>query len=143
MEFKIDKSFYRRLRFYAIGVLLGCVVVWALLIKDVERDAWLPKGRIKQSLGSEIIDLKISKKATCQLSCYNLSQEIFSEDFFDKSKVDFDKSATKLKPCPEYFLVSKSGDLQISIYVTLCEIEQKATIRSVEVVNSDVVCNCN
>lgn len=58
-------NFWARLRLFIIGILLGSVFVYFVLIRNNEFPAWTPSGRVLEQLQENPI--KISAKLECQL----------------------------------------------------------------------------
>lgn len=140
------KGLSRRLKYYGLGFGLGLIVVWATLLKDRDRAAWLPEGRILEFL--EEVEMDISDKALCQLNCYKIDTTMFDQTFWEKAKVDFKKSSVKRKPCPEHYIESTLADgRNISLYIENCETcedceeERTAQLRAIEIIDSEN-CNC-
>lgn len=145
------KVFYRRLKIYLFGCGLGCIVVWATLIKDRDdRPSWLPKGRILEFLAET--DIAIDEKLKCELECNNIPIDFLKTDtvFWKHSDVNFKKSAVQRKPCPEHYIESKLADGRaIGIYVENCETcidcpaEFTATLRKVvNITEGEKDCGC-
>ncbi len=100
------QKFFRRLKFYLIGVALGCVLVYFMLLKDRERPAWMPKGRVLEQIArSSVI---FTDKASCALQMQGLSEEEIKTFITDNAQVDFAKSDTRRKPCPMYYIENKN-----------------------------------
>jgi len=45
-------SFLQRLGYFGFGVGMGCLLVYALLIRDRDLPAWLPEGRVLEQITS-------------------------------------------------------------------------------------------
>lgn len=146
------KVFFRRLKVYLFGCGLGCIVVWATLLKDRDdRPSWLPQGRILEFLAEA--DITINDQLKCELECYNIPVDFLKTDtvFWKHSEVNFDKSAVHRKPCPEHYIESKLSDGRaIGIYVENCETcidcpaEFTASLRGiVNLSQKENSCNCN
>ncbi|MCB9360313.1 MAG: hypothetical protein H6587_02160 [Flavobacteriales bacterium] len=139
------KGLTRRLKFYGLGFVLGLVVVWATLLKDRDRAAWMPEGRTIEFL--ERTEIQISDLAKCQIACLKLDSSFMDESFWKNAKVNFKKSAVKRKPCPEYYISSTLPNNQkIIIYMESCEVcqnceEGTATLGSIEI-NAVENCEC-
>jgi len=132
------KGFGKRLIYYLFGFGLGCIVVWVTLIKDRNRPAWMPEGRVLESLVEK--DISISGKIKCQLECNNISLDFMDSIFWKNAAIDFSKSATKRKPCPEYYIKSKTKNGKIFIvFVENCD--DDASLRKLELVNQKK-CDC-
>jgi len=140
-------SLKSRFKYYGLGFILGLVVVWATLIKDRDRDSWLPEGRTLDFL--ERIDIQVSDLAKCQIECLELAPDFMDASFWGKADIDFTKSATKRKPCPEYYITStlSSNNKNVIIYVETCEVCENcdkgtATLRSIEIADTESNCKC-
>ena len=136
----------RRLKYYGLGFGLGLIVVWATLLKDRDRAAWLPEGRILEFL--EEVDMEITTKAQCQLDFHKVDTAMFDKTFWENAQVDFKKSAVQRKPCPEHYIKSKLADGRIiALYIENCETckdceaERTAFLRSIEVEGTEN-CDC-
>jgi hypothetical protein len=103
---------------YFIGILLGSLMVYMLLIRGRERNlmGWLPGNRVTQQIGEQ--PLNISEKAACQLACIGISQEEVKELIISGS-VNFSKSIVKAEPCPVYHITGKT-ETQI-FFVQVCK----------------------
>ena len=145
----IDKKrLLYRLKFYGFGFGLGCVVVWATLIKDRERPSFLPEGRVLEFF--ESTDIRISDELKCQLKCNSIPVTFMDSTFWENANVDFKQSAVKRKPCPEHYVSSKIKDgREIVVYIENCEVcidcdeERVAILRSfINVAEKDKECDC-
>ena len=134
------KGFGKRLMYYGFGFALGCVIVWATLIKDRERPAWMPEGRVIEYLAKAKI--QITNKAKCKLECNAIPSDFMNTDFWSTAKVNFKESSTKRKPCPEYYISSKlTNGTSIVVFIETCELENKASLRNI-IISNGLVCNC-
>jgi len=143
------KKLFYRLKFYMFGCGLGCIVVWATLYNGREdRAEWLPEGRVIQFL--EGVDISISDELKCELDCNNIPHNFMDSTFWANANVDFDKSATKRKPCPEHYIESKLKDgrpitvfIENCEYCKDCESEGVASLRSFDNVSEKPnACDC-
>jgi len=98
-------TFFRRLRLYLIGVAIGVVVVYFMLLYKRDRPSWMPQGRIlEQIAASEII---FTEKALLNIHSLNLNEEEIKKSITKNGSVIFSKSDTQRKPCPVYFIGDK------------------------------------
>ncbi|MFB0926361.1 MAG: hypothetical protein QMB65_13930 [Vicingaceae bacterium] len=143
------KKLFYRLKFYGLGFGLGCVAVWATLYNGRdERSSWMPEGRVLEFL--ERTDIAISDDLKCQLECEGISENFMDSTFWANAAVDFEKSATKRKPCPEHYIESTLKDgRQVSVFVENCETcfdcegEGVASLRSFDnITQKEIVCDC-
>lgn len=147
MEIDKKRLFYR-LKFYGLGFTLGCVIVWATLLRGRERPSFLPEGRVLEFF--EDTDIRISDELKCQLECNNIPVTFMDSTFWANANVDFKKSAVKRKPCPEHYVKSKIKDgREMVVYIENCEVcldceeDRVAILRSFESLSEQVkICDC-
>lgn len=137
-----------RFKYYGLGFGLGLVLVWATLLKDRDREAWLPEARTIEFL--ERTDIKVGELAKCQMECFDLPENFMDTTFWKNADIDFTKSATKRKPCPEYFISSTLSNTQQKIvaYIETCEVCENcdkgtATLKSIELPETETHCDCS
>lgn len=95
---KFDAAFKRRLRVYLIGVGLGCILAWALVIRKRSNEmnrymSWTPNGRVLLEI-REDNNLILPDNFWCEMEC----QGFTSEDLRllkEEGDVDFKASQTK------------------------------------------------
>lgn len=134
-------SFLNRLKFYLFGFAIGLVIVYYTLLKDRERDPWLPEGRVLN--GIEKASLGVSNNVNCLLDCYGYTIENFDSIFWDNAEVHFSKSKTQKEPFPEYYITSKLNDDEILVFVELDDRGGKATLKNLENLSHPKSCDCN
>jgi len=99
-------DFYRRLRLFIFGILLGCGVVWAFLFRGRSFPAWTPEGRVLEALQENPV--KVSSKARCLTDCLHITdQDILS--VLNSADVLFGESDIRNKSTPEYVLEGKDA----------------------------------
>ncbi len=100
-------NFLHRFKFFAIGVGLGCLIVYALLIRDRDFPAWLPGDRVLEELAvdSVIIGSDIQLPFADSL----LKEHILNSD------VLFDESKVRDMACREYQLESETERMRFKI----------------------------
>jgi len=141
-------KFANRLKFYGIGFVMGCVMVWVMFYQgDDARPSWMPEGRVLEFLADT--EINISENAKCKLACYSIPSDFMDKAFWDNADVRFKESSIERKPCPEYKITSTTSDgKEITVYIESCEgchdcEEGKlAELRTVEVEGGET-CNCN
>ncbi len=101
------KSFLHRFKFFAIGVGLGCLIVYGLLIKDRDFPAWLPGDRVLEELAVDSV--KIASSIHLPFADSLLSEHILSSD------VLFDESKVRDMACREYQLDSEVERMRFRI----------------------------
>ncbi len=85
----------RRFFIFSIGLLLGSVLVYQILIKDTDREfygSWLPEGRVLKKIRTGL------DKHHAYLNCWTDCANIFNSDvdvLLESGDVDFSQSKTK------------------------------------------------
>lgn len=134
------EKFYRRLFLYLVGVGMGFVLVYFMLINNRERDfaVWLPERRIKESVSTS--QVKWEDKALCWISCINNNQNLPDSVFFElinASKVNLKKSEPR-NDCPIYHFEDLNiNNSSFAIDLTICD-----SVTTVINVNTEKVCDC-
>lgn len=93
--------------FFAFGILLGCGLVYSMLIKDRDFPAWLPGDRVIEELTSYPITVADSVKLP-------FSDSLLVERMED-SDVKFRESVVREQPCRTYQLQSEIDRLRVRI----------------------------
>jgi len=100
-------NFARRLRLFIVGVLIGCLVVWGLLMRGRKFPAWTPEGRIIEAL--QKFPVKISAEARCMMRCNNISDNDMLS-LINTADVLFSESEIRGVDTPEYILQGQGVD---------------------------------
>jgi hypothetical protein len=101
------KDFLHRFKFFAIGVGLGCLIVYGLLIKDRDFPAWLPGDRVLEELAVDSII--IGNDIQLPFADSLLKEHILNSD------VLFDESKVRDMACREYQLESDTERMRFKI----------------------------
>jgi hypothetical protein len=89
----------RRLRIYFIGVGLGLILTWALVLRNRNADellAWTPKNRILNELKADS-NLQYPDEYTCLLKCHELTS-LDIENVMNDGEINFKESSTRSEP---------------------------------------------
>ena len=105
---------YHRIRVYTVGLLMGCVLVYFILIKDKNRGYWLPENRVKEQVRKSRI--VFSEHAKCIITCKGISEEE-TKDVLKNGDVNFRNSDTHQVPCPSYVFEGKD----VTVLCTVCD----------------------
>lgn len=134
-------DFFRRLRFYVFGFLLGCVLVYFVLLRGKDRTGWLPERRVIEKIDST---LSLTSPMKCLMDCDSISTADLHA-IIKGSDVDFGESITQKKPFRMYVLKGKlrTGE-EIKMNFDVCDsasILTKISIPAFE--NKSRTCPCN
>lgn len=100
-------NFLQRFKFFGIGVGLGCLIVYGLLIRDREFPAWLPGDRVLEELAVDSV--LIGKDIQLPFPDSLLVEHILNSD------VLFDESKVRDMTCREYQLESDLERMRFKI----------------------------
>lgn len=115
----------QRLRLYGAGFLIGCVLVYFILLRGKNRTYWLPKNRVKEQVDKSTF--KFSEHARCILACKQISEEEV-RDVLKNGEVNFSESDTRGVPCPSYAIEGSSHNKKLRVLLTVFERDSTAEI---------------
>ncbi len=131
----------RRLSFFIVGTLLGCVFVYAVLIRGNKFPAWLPKDRIKEQVKETPMEL--SARTQCMLTCYGMKVEDISA-VIDNGEVILSESQPRHKPRPIYAFDGKTlSGIVVRIYTETNTYRNITTIHSIDKKEAAAKAECN
>jgi hypothetical protein len=113
-------SFLRRLGYFLLGVTLGSMLVYVLLIRDREFPAWLPEDRVIEELAVDSIIIGNGLELPFADSVLI--------DKIEASDVLFRESIVRDAPCKEYQLESDAERMRFEIcqkQITLIRFEKR------------------
>jgi hypothetical protein len=121
-------NFAQRLRFYLVGVIFGCLFVYVLFGNREYSCAYFPNARVLD----EAHNKPKVYTATClaQLKKMNLDTSFIQKNIFTSSKIDFDKSQPRAKPCGKYIAYYPKKNPIYIIEFQKCE--KKVLVNSIE-----------
>jgi hypothetical protein len=100
-------NFLQRFKFFGIGVGLGCVIVYFLLIRNRDFPAWLPEDRVLEELAVDSVI--IANDIQLPFADSLLKERILNSD------VIFDESKVRDMACREYQLESETERMRFKI----------------------------
>ena len=109
-------NFVQRLGYFGFGVGLGCLIVYALLIKDRDFPAWLPEDRVLEELAVDSII--VSPELGIKFPDSILIEKILESD------VLFRESVVRDTECREYQLESEKERMRFKICEKQIELYQ-------------------
>lgn len=110
----------KKLKFFAIGLVPGLILVFFILNKKgASCSGYLPNSRvIAETLSKEF---HYSDAAKVEMTTYKINEKFLKDSIITKGKVDFDKSNAQKKPCPDYVLVYPKDHPTYEIRFEKCE----------------------
>lgn len=121
--------------------MLGCVLIYFLLLRGKDRTGWLPERRVIEKIDST---LTISPSVKCVMDCNTISEKELRV-MINGSDVNFGESSPQKKPCPIYILYGKlkTGE-DIKLNIEACDtIATLTEIHIPEFQKQGKICPCN
>jgi hypothetical protein len=127
----------RKIRVYLVGVFLGIIMVYFMLIKGKKRDFsfWLPSERVLEELRRKKPDT--DSLMLCYINCNAINSSEF-EEALNSSEVLFDESNTKEYP-KTYTLFFEQKNIKL-IYELH---KDKSVLKKVYFIDGKINCDCN
>jgi len=134
-------AFLRRLLLYLVGVGLGSVLVYYMLLQDRDMGTWLPKTVIKEKIMRA--EWLWSEKTLCQLECFGVDSSII-RNWINTAEIDLSKSEVHDVECPNYFLLDDDANLHnlASMIIQVCD--STILMKNMEVIDQQTAhCICD
>jgi hypothetical protein len=130
-------TLFQRIKYYIIGVMLGSVLVYFMLIRNRDRNlsAWLPEKRVVQQIQDN--PLLLTDLSACKAECLGLDEYKILE-MLKESSVKFGRSEVNADPCPIYLLEYFKNEKLTTLTVETCK--QESIVR--DIISEEKECNC-
>ena len=128
-------NFWKRFKFFAIGLTLGTLVVY-VIFGSRDLTSWTPQGRVLITIKQA--EFKATGKAECQIACLGLERDSIAKILIKGADVDFKKSETQKKPCPIYDITIAEAELHYKL--EMCERDSLVNLLSIDKVG--LACDC-
>jgi hypothetical protein len=128
-------NFWKRFKFFAIGLTLGTLVVY-VIFGSRDLTSWTPQGRVLITIKQA--EFKATDKAECQIACLGLERDSIAKILIKGADVDFKKSETQKKPCPIYDITIAEAELHYKL--EMCERDSLVNLLSID--KKGLVCDC-
>lgn len=121
----------RRFFIFSIGLLLGSMLVYQLMIKGTDREfygSWLPEGRVLKKIRNGL------DKQHLQLDCWTKCTDVFNSDIdylLENGDVDFSKSTTQ--GSEKAYLVEVELESEEVLQVIFGMVEEEISIQEITV----------
>lgn len=111
-------QFLKRFGYYAIGLGFGSLIVLFIWKgKDVSFDY----GMDARTLKTIRIRKRLFSDTAKQLLTNSAIDTATISAILKNGDVDFGKSKSRIKPCPEYFITGKDSLKHVNLYVVRCD----------------------
>lgn len=108
----------RRFLFYFIGIGLGILFVYAVVLRGRDWPAWLPQGAVIEEIFRK--PMTVTEDETCSPQALGIDSLQLNR-MIKKSKVDFKRSDVQKQPCRLYYLNTEWIEKNYEIEVSVCD----------------------
>lgn len=130
-------SFWRRLRLYGFGFLLGVMIVYSMF----GTRSCVTNNEMKMQ---ELVfqDFELSEKALCKLKCLKMNEMLLKVQL-RHFEVNYDLSDVHKKPCGSYFIQPKAEFVAEHPYkILMNDCDTITKIDDIQLTGTNT-CNCN
>ncbi len=130
-------TFFKRLRFYMLGVALGLVFVYFIFGNRDIRCTYFPNSRVLNDLRQK--ELAFSPKAACQKECLQLDS-LAIKQLFVAGTIDFGASQPRKKPYGNYVIITRLPDMREIVARVQ---NQDSLVTILELTHQETSCKCD
>lgn len=130
-------NFWQRLRFFLIGFVPGCIILFFIVSK---KGCTSPNELKMQELLYQTF--KFSPKAECKLKCLDLTYTSFKIEMRDY-EVNYDVSKVHQKPCGEYYIQGKDKNKNPRFEVMIRDCDTISNISDIKILAPALKCDCD
>jgi hypothetical protein len=129
-------NFFQRFRFFLIGFIPGCIILFFI----VRKNGCTSANELKM-LELQYQTLQLGKKAVCKLNCLKLTEALFKTKLRD-FEVDYDLSDVHKKPYGFYYL--KNMETKTNPFEMVIEDRDTISfINDIRLLSNPSTCNCD
>jgi len=131
-------TFWQRVKFYGIGFLMGCLIVFAM----VGNRSCVSSNEMKMQ---ELVfqHFEFSDKAKCKLKCLVYNEQLLKIEMRN-FEVNYDLTNVHADPCGQYFIQPKKGfenKYKFNFVINDCDTVSK--ILDIDISKAGKDCDCN
>ncbi|MBI4931565.1 MAG: DUF4258 domain-containing protein [Bacteroidetes bacterium] len=137
----------KRIRLYIYGFLIGCVMVYFILLRGRNRSYWFPENRVREQLMKG--NLVFTEHAQCRMKCRAISEEEVRE-ILKNGNVNFSEShphpetSSGQARCPSYAIDGTTADKQnVRIVFASCDTLTTKVVTAIDLGLEKDTCRCN
>ncbi|WP_027382682.1 DUF4258 domain-containing protein [Epilithonimonas caeni] len=109
----------KKLKFYAIGLIPGLLIVFFILNQKGTSCSYFPNDRvIAETLTKDFFYSENFKK---EMESNKITEKQLKDEIITNGTIDFDRSQAQKQPCPDYLLVYPKNNPQYEIYYSKCK----------------------
>ena len=109
----------KKLKFYAIGLIPGLLIVFFILNQKGTSCSYFPNDRVIAETLTK--DFTYSPTFKSELDVNKISEQFLKDSIIAGGKIDFDRSKAQEKPCPKYLLLYPKNNPRIEVNYSKCK----------------------
>lgn len=111
-------SLARRFLFYFIGIGLGIIFVYLVVLRGRDWPSWLPQGALIEEIQRK--PQQIPTEGDCAPASLGIDSVQLNR-MIKKASVDFKRSEVQKEPCRLYYLNTEWSEKNYEIEVSVCD----------------------
>lgn len=109
----------KKLKFYAIGLIPGLLIVFFILNQKGTSCSYFPNDRVLAETLTK--DFSYSESFKSEMEMNKISEKFIKDSILVNGKIDFDRSKAQEKPCPQYVLVYPKKNPRFEVNYSKCK----------------------
>lgn len=109
----------KKLKFYAIGLIPGLLIVFFILNQKGTSCSYFPNDRVIAETLTK--DFTYSPTFKTEMELNKISEQFLKDSIIAGGKIDFDRSKAQEKPCPKYLLLYPKNNPRIEVNYSKCK----------------------
>ena len=109
----------KKLKFYAIGLIPGLLIVFFILNQKGTSCSYFPNDRVIAETLTK--DFTYSPTFKTEMELNKISEQFLKDSIIAKGEIDFDRSKPQNEPCPEYLLLYPKNNPRIEVNYSKCK----------------------
>ncbi|SEH74414.1 hypothetical protein [Epilithonimonas hominis] len=118
----------KKLKFYAIGLIPGLLIVFFILNQKGTSCSYFPNDRVIAETLTK--DFTYSPTFKREMELNKISEQFLKDSIIAGGKIDFDRSKAQEKPCPKYLLTYPKKNPKFEVNYSKCK--EKAEFTSLK-----------
>ena len=109
----------KKLKFYAIGLIPGLLIVFFILNQKGTSCSYFPNDRVIAETLTK--DFTYSPTFKTEMELNKISEQFLKDSIIAGGKIDFDRSKAQEKPCPKYLLLYPKKNPKFEVNYSKCK----------------------
>lgn len=109
----------KKLKFYAIGLIPGLLIVFFILNQKGTSCSYFPNDRVIAETLTK--DFTYSPTFKTEMEASKISEKFLKDSIISAGEIDFDRSQAQAEPCPQYLLLYPKKKPRFEINYSKCK----------------------